>query len=52
MLQVFQTGVTYQMYHALGLGQARLRLSSGLGVINVAGPPLAPRPNKRLAASV
>ena len=36
----------------LGQGQARLRLTSGLGVINVAGPPLAPRPNKRLAASV
>jgi len=35
----------------LGLGQARLRLSSGLGVINVAGPPLAPRP-QRVAASI
>jgi hypothetical protein len=36
----------------LGQGQARLRLTSGLGVINVAGPPLPPRPNKRVTASV
>jgi DUF4097 and DUF4098 domain-containing protein YvlB len=35
----------------LGLGQARLRLTSGLGLINLSGPPLAPRP-KRVAASV
>jgi hypothetical protein len=36
----------------LGLGQARLRLTSGLGVINVAGPPLQPRPKRASAASV
>jgi hypothetical protein len=36
----------------LGLGQARLRLTSGLGVINVAGPPLQPRPKRAAAASV
>jgi hypothetical protein len=35
----------------LGLGQSRLRLTSDLGVINVSGPPLAPRP-QRAAASV
>ncbi len=34
----------------LGLGQARLRLSSDLGVINVAGPPLQPR-TKRVATT-
>src|SRR5712692_664582 len=35
----------------LGQGQSRLRLTSGLGVINLAGPPLEPRP-KRAAASI
>ncbi len=35
----------------LGLGQARLRLTSGLGVINVSGPPIVARP-KRAAAPV
>jgi hypothetical protein len=35
----------------LGVGQSRLRLTSGLGVIRVSGPPLVPRA-KRAAASV
>jgi hypothetical protein len=35
----------------LGVGQSRLRLTSGLGVIRVSGPPLMPRP-KRAATSI